>query len=490
MRIPTVETPAMPMNTNVRELYDGFWLQDTKVEPAMGQITHPDGRVVRLQRKPMDVLVYLSASAGFVATKEQLIGSVWKQGYGGDETLKRCVYNVRRALGDDGDEPRFIRTIFGRGYTCLVEPRLIATGEHPLVRLDETDQSSHTPAPSQRTAVPGFRGKAAIAVLPFRIFSQSTDLEYLSEALAEDIVGHLQRYRTFPVISHHSTLSYADGHKPLSHIAAELDAGYIVTGNLRPLGESVIIRVQLIETAHQTTLGSRTYQSGFDQLIRLQSDITQDIVGYIEPEIERTEREQPLPSDPTEIEAWHLVRRGTRHQYRLTRQDSAIAKDFFERAIAMDPACTDAHIQMAWWHFWTISAMRGAGDAWLPMERHINRAMGLDPQNPKVILLNGIADLMRGRPAEAEDAFRHAIRANPSFGWAHSHLGSALYLLGRPDEAIQSLRTSIRLSPFDLVTSTRTVIWQCATTCWKTGPAVWPRQTRRWSSGRDIGSPA
>lgn len=431
-------------------LLDGFLLGDIKVEPSLGQITHPSGEVVKLPRKPMDVLTCLCGAQGKPVTKDTLLETVWGNGQGADDNLKRCIYMVRDALKDKGKTPRVIRTVHRRGYVCL-QPAIGLDGNAINAPISPANPVMKTTSVSARSIeLPGFRGRAAIAVLPIRLQGTQEGYEYLSEALTEDIVSHLQRFRSFPIISHHSTMLYANRTTPMPQIAEELGVGYIVSGTLRRVGDDVDIRIQLTETARQTALWSQHYARQFSEIIQLQSDITLDIVGQLEPEIERVERELPLPEDETQIEAWHLVRRGSWHLYRLTKKDAVLAKTYLERATAMDPNALEAHVQLAWCYWWAIAAKRGTGSDWDPVQQCTTRALVLDPQNPRALLMQGILRLMHGDPEDAGRYFRESIDQNPSFGWAHSHLGSSQYLCGRPEEALISLRVGMRLSPFDL----------------------------------------
>ena len=104
------------------EIPSAFWLSDYLVQPLEGTITSKQGVVSHLQKKPMEVLVVLALEAGKVVTSDQIIDRVWGQASGGDEGLKRCIHAVRRALGDRSSDPRLIRTVRGRGYSCIPEP--------------------------------------------------------------------------------------------------------------------------------------------------------------------------------------------------------------------------------------------------------------------------------------------------------------------------------------------------------------------------------
>lgn len=82
-----------------------------------------DGLLVKLQQQPFKVLALLAARAGELVTREQLRGEIW-----GDDTyvdfdqgLNFCIKQIRGALGDQADTPRYIETLPRRGYRFIAE---------------------------------------------------------------------------------------------------------------------------------------------------------------------------------------------------------------------------------------------------------------------------------------------------------------------------------------------------------------------------------
>lgn len=74
---------------------------------------------VALRPKCFDVLVYLAGNRGRVVSKEELLEKVWPDVIVNDATLNRTVTELRAALGDDADKPRYIETVSRRGYKFI-----------------------------------------------------------------------------------------------------------------------------------------------------------------------------------------------------------------------------------------------------------------------------------------------------------------------------------------------------------------------------------
>jgi len=94
----------------------GGWL----IVPSLNRLSKGEDSV-QLELKLMEVLVHLVGRAGELVSKRELIDEVWKVEVISDGTLTRAIALLRKALGDDARNPRFIETIPKRGYR-LVAP--------------------------------------------------------------------------------------------------------------------------------------------------------------------------------------------------------------------------------------------------------------------------------------------------------------------------------------------------------------------------------
>jgi Tol biopolymer transport system component/DNA-binding winged helix-turn-helix (wHTH) protein len=100
-----------------------FRIGDRTIVPTLNQILH-SGTAVHVEPKVMRVLLHLAARRGEVARREELMQEVWPHTFVTDDVLKRCISDLRKALGDDRQKPRFIDTIPKVGYRLIppVEP--------------------------------------------------------------------------------------------------------------------------------------------------------------------------------------------------------------------------------------------------------------------------------------------------------------------------------------------------------------------------------
>jgi len=79
------------------------------------------GEPVRIEPRPLEVLIYLASNRDRVVTKEELIERLWGVKFISESALTRCIHEARRVLGDDGAQPAVIKTVHGRGYRFIAE---------------------------------------------------------------------------------------------------------------------------------------------------------------------------------------------------------------------------------------------------------------------------------------------------------------------------------------------------------------------------------
>ena len=79
---------------------------------------------LELTRKEFDLLARLARDAGRVVTRESLMSDVWDMNwFGSTKTLNVHVGWLRRKLGDDPDDPIYIRTVRGVGFSLATDPQ-------------------------------------------------------------------------------------------------------------------------------------------------------------------------------------------------------------------------------------------------------------------------------------------------------------------------------------------------------------------------------
>jgi Flp pilus assembly protein TadD/TolB-like protein/DNA-binding winged helix-turn-helix (wHTH) protein len=103
------------------DLLQGFYLRDLLIEPAKGRVTSRQG-FEHLPPKAIEVLLCLARRPGELVTHEDILECVWGDRQGGHDAVSHAVSEIRHALNDHREDPRFIQTLPRRGYRLLVTP--------------------------------------------------------------------------------------------------------------------------------------------------------------------------------------------------------------------------------------------------------------------------------------------------------------------------------------------------------------------------------
>ena len=127
--------------------------------------------------------------------------------------------------------------------------------------------------------------KPSIAVLPFENMSGDPEQEYFADGLTEDIITGLSRQPWFFVIARNSTFTYKGKAVDVREVARQLGVRYVLEGSVRKSANTVRVTGQLIDAAQGTHLWAERYDRELLDIFALQDDITNNVIGSIEPQI-------------------------------------------------------------------------------------------------------------------------------------------------------------------------------------------------------------
>jgi len=392
--------------------------------------------LVPVEPQVFDLLVYLVQNRDRVVSKDDLIGSVWNGRIVSDSTLTSRINAARKAVGDSGEEQRLIRTIARKGLRFVGDVR-------------EAGVAADTPRPPAiGLSVPD---RPSIAVLPFANLGGDPEQDYFVDGMTEDIITALSRVRWFFVIARNSTFAYKNRDVDLHTIVQELGVRYVLAGSVRRAGERIRVTCRLSETGSGSNVWARSYDRALSDIFAVQDEITQTIVGAIEPELSRAERERARIKGPDSLDAWSIYQRGMFHLYRCTRDDLIAARTLFDQAVAIDPEFGPAYsgLSEAYYYEVVYGFAQSNQDNRDKAIGPAHRAVTLNPDGAGAHCTLGRVRYLRREYAPAISELETALELNPSLALAHYGLGAALVFSGRAAEAFSRLEAAIRLSPHD-----------------------------------------
>jgi TolB-like protein/Flp pilus assembly protein TadD len=364
------------------------------------------------------------------------MASVWGGRIVSESTLTSRINALRKAIGDSGDKQNLIRTFAKQGF------RFVA----PV----DLNKEAQAPSEEQRFAL-AVPKKPSIVVLPFSNMSGDPEQDSFVDGVTEEIIAALSRVRWFFVIARGSTFAYKSSEISPEEIARELGVRYILMGSVRRAGDRVRVTAQLIDGNSRSNVWARSYDRALSDIFSVQDEITQTIVGGIEPELSRAERERARVKQRDSVDAWSIYQRGMFHLYRYTRDDLAQARNLFQEAIALDPDLGPAYSAIAEAYYYEVvyGFVQPQNDN---RERAIDsaqKAVALDRDDAGAHCTLGRIRYLCRDYAAAISELELALDLNPSPALAHYGLGAAFVFSGKPQAAFPHLESAIRLSPHD-----------------------------------------
>lgn len=292
-------------DTDLRELYRG-------------------AHVVSVAPQVFDLLDYLIGNRERVVSKDDLIRAIWQGRVVSDVALTTRINAARKAIGDSGDEQRLIRTFPRKGVRFIGTVRETAGSAGATV-------SGGSPQPG--FAVPD---KPSLVVLPFTNLSPNPEQEYFADGVTESLTTDLSRIAGSFVIGRNTAFTFKGKAVDARQIGRNLNVRYVLEGSVQRGCNRFRLNAQLTDTE----TGSHVWADRFDKpaadLLDMQDEIVSRLANTlnaepIKAEACRAER-SPRP-DATELyfQGRACISKG------VTPVFLAQARDFFARALALDP---------------------------------------------------------------------------------------------------------------------------------------------------------
>ena len=311
------------------------------------------------------------------------------------------------------------------------------------------------PATSVESAAPEKPGLAlldrpSIAVLPFQNMSGDAEQEYFADGMVEDIITGLSRIKWLFVIARNSSFTYKGRAVDVRQVGRELGVRYVLEGGVRKAGNRVRITAQLIEAATGAHLWADRYDGALEDVFDLQDQITERVVGIVEPSLQRSEIERSRRKHPDNLDAYDLYLRALPHMASITPADARIAAGILQDALKLDPNYAAAHARLAHCHEILFSHL-GFDDAERAAAlRHARFVITSATDDATALAIAAFQIFALSRDHEgALNAIERALSLNSSCA-AALYFGALIYAFsGQPSAATAHAGRALQLSPFD-----------------------------------------
>jgi TolB-like protein len=387
-------------------------------------------REVELRPKSFHVLEYLVENAGRLVAKEELIKAVWPNVVVTDESVTRCVSEVRSALDDS--EQQVIRTVPRRGYvlTARVSAR----------------------APDQKTLLAGDGRRPSIVVLPFADLTGDAGQRYLADAITEGLTVYLSRIRDSFVTRSTACLHQADGFD-VRRIGRELGVRYVLQGTVQRTATRVRVTARLLDVASGAHVWANQFDVDSSDLFQMQDLIVTRLARALQIELAEAEatRVALARSIPTNAENLALRAEAIFLRYGASRPEAEGAYALCGQALEIDPSNLRALCIFAMKFAFRITSMQSTdvdGDT-CRAEEYAALARAADPKSYQAHQANARVLLASSHPEQAIAEAEHSLSLNPGFIPAYLDLAAANLCLCRPEMVIDYAHKAMRLSPTD-----------------------------------------
>ncbi len=323
-------------------------------------------------------------------------------------------------------------------------------------------------APASATAP----AKPSIAVLPLQNNSSEPDGAYFADGMTDEITTKLSKIQGINVASHSAVAALKTSQTSSAETGRSLGVRYLLEGSVRKSGEQVRINVHLVDSSSGFDIWAEDFKGETKDVFSLQEQTALKIAQALDLKLSPQEKqvlEHRYTQNPQAYEAFLIGRALAEHENDPDKLEAA--RSHFEQALKLDPAYAPAlaglaevegfyyrdidskpsHLQRAeelaqravaaapdlvearmvlarleGWKYNYAKAAEGLREATrlAPEDSHTwdNLSWALAYEQPP-------------EPLESEKAAREAIRLQPSLTPAYYHLGRALLLQGRYDEA-------------------------------------------------------
>jgi len=431
------------------------------------------GKPVPLEPQVLDLLAYLLENRDRVITKDELNERIWGGRAVSDAALSTRIRAVRRALGDDRSQQKFIRTHPKRGF------QFVATVEADDAGDDDREATPPPPEPPRQrgvgrylftallgivaiviaaalagrwiepagTAGSGPPPKLSIAVMPFDNLSGDPDQDYFVDAFTEDLITDLSRIRDAFVIARRTSFTYKNRSIDARTAAEELNVRYILEGSVQRSGDRVRINAQLIDGETNSHVWSERYDRELTDAFSVQSDVTGQIASALKAELRAADLERQGP--PESLKAWDYALKGNVLLVRPNRDFSG-AYRLLQKAITLDPSVASAWAGLAFVYY--VASLRPIPgvDVENPKAKSLEaaqKAVALDPKNAEGHWMVGVGYARNGQTTKAWASCETAMDLNPNNDCAYVCAGLTKMAMGEPAEAIPFFERSLRLNP-------------------------------------------
>jgi TolB-like protein/DNA-binding winged helix-turn-helix (wHTH) protein/Tfp pilus assembly protein PilF len=291
----------------------------------------------------------------------------------------------------------------------------------------------------------------SLAVLPLANLSNDPSQDYFADGVTDALITDLAQISSLRVISRTSIMHYKNTQKTLPEIARELNVDEIVEGTVQRSGDRVRITAQLIQGPTDTHIWAKSYERDLSDVLTLEGEAAKSVADEIQARLTPRERSRLSQDRPVNLQALEAFLQGEHHYSNYGNGYNASelkkAADYFQQSIDDDPSFAPAYIKLA--EAYSRQGETSRSSEVYPREKAVaERALALDPNlSDAHLALADVAFSYEWDWSTAERELRKALELNPSNANAHESLGDYFEAMGRISEGLEEQQRAEELDP-------------------------------------------
>ncbi|QLC25356.1 transcriptional regulator [Parasphingopyxis algicola] len=418
-----------------------YWFEGLELDPGRFELRRR-GVPVLIQPQALDLLFLLVERHPNLVTKDEIVDHIWQGRAISDSALSSQIKALRKILGDDGRDQRFIQTVYGKGFRFAADvstqsPAVAGAGNSG----PEADGRPDGPVDETPT----------IAVLPFRLVRADSPHANIAQALPDELITALSRLRWLRVISRGSSFRFPSMSADLAQVGDQLNARYCVSGSVDIRDDAVVVLVELADTREETVVWAERFDTGLGGIHEIRQHIVASVLSSVEIQISSHEAERARLLVPEKLTAWQAYHLGVSRMFLRGKANNEAARRYFEQALAGDRDFARALAGVSHTHWLQIieTTWDGVGDAAERMLETAEAAIASDPFDPFANLARGRAASLVEDSSESVIWLERSIAHCPNYSTAHSALATMHALGDEGEQALHHVDIAIALSPHD-----------------------------------------
>jgi len=375
----------------------------------------------------MELLILLTERRGQLVTREEIERRLWGPvgAVGAEPIINNCIHKLRLLLGDDTGKPRFIQTVFRKGYRLVGALQVI-----PRRKPSDLWADSFSSANSKDDY-----DNSSLAVLPFKVVGEKPHHEF-SLGFTDALITALGNMEGFFVLPTATVLKFPADVDPIV-ASARLGVRYVLQGSIQIQQTQHRVSVQLFDAANRSVAFAQKVDHHLDNMLEAQDEIAESVADSLQRKIRGTSTNRRDRYSKNKL-AYAEFMEGYRHTSTADPKLYDVAIEHLNSAIAHDSRFALAHSVLSFVYANRYYEFEPTRVYLEKAEYHAERALELDPGLGEAHLASAYMLWSPSRNfqhIEAIKKLKKGLELQPNLRHAHNRLGSILSHIGLLDTA-------------------------------------------------------